>query len=722
MISGCSKTGNKNTSSQNTSTQKGKGRYVESNISLPPGIDKNATLQICKKNGMPYLYSFSGDKQLTVSGFQMNQDGSWIDDTPEWLKSIDLPIGANYQNMVMDDAAGNQYLYYVEISDEVYKASILKSSDGISYDVLIPEGWDEKIPDYNSYYTPERVTVLDDGTLVAYMLGEIKFYNATTMKIEHTITEADYNGISFISYGQNLIVGKSDYSLKLKGIDVYDTKKGYTKTSYPFESKIEGYSFLDVNKNKDIILCNPDGIHVLEESTSIWQTVVDGTLTSLTMQSLWNSGAIAGNDDNYYVLFNSSNGYSLIKYYYDETIDSIPSTELTIYSLKDNATIRQAVALFQQKHPEVRVNFTVAMTTDEYTTSNTAVKEDYIKTLNTELLAGGGTDMLLLDGLPADSYVEKGVLTDMSDVIKPMLDNGDLLTNILNPYIKEGKIYYAPVRFELPLLYGRNEEVKEIGTIDKLADYVNEQDSTSLFGNMTQDDFISVFSPFITSRIMTETATINKENLIALLSDIKVIAGNSGIIDQYSEDGYRGNNIWELASNIKLCLKSVNGFNDSMFPLGIVTYVNGDFIPFESSFIPECEIGINNNSKQKELCKEFISFVFSEEIGKEDFYDGFPVNAKALTLCSQLNRNDYQAYSEIENEDGSYSEIVFRVLNQEQIDTLVSACLSTNNRAINDTQINSVFLEETKDFFKGTLSAEETADRIIEKTSLYLSE
>lgn len=722
MISGCSKTGNKNTSSQNTSTQKEKGRYMESSITLPPDIDKNATIQLSKKNGMPYLYSFSGDEQLSVTGFQMNQDGSWIEDTPEWLKSIDLAIGANYQDMVMEDAVGNQYLYYVEITDEVYKASILKSSDGISYDVLIPEGWDEKIPDYNSYYTPERVTVLDDGTLVAYMLGEIKFYNATTMKIEHTITEADYNSISFISYGQNLIIGKSDYSLKLKGIDVYDTKKGYTKTSYPFESKIEGYSFLDVNKNKDIILCNPDGIHVLEESTSIWQTVVDGTLTSLTMQSLWNSGAIAGNDDNYYVLFNSSNGYSLIKYYYDETIDSIPSTELTIYSLKDNATIRQAVALFQQKHPEVRVNFTVAMTTDEYTTSNTAVKEDYIKTLNTELLAGGGTDMLLLDGLPADSYVEKGVLTDMSDVIKPMLDNGDLLTNILNPYIKEGKIYYAPVRFELPLLYGRNEEVKTIDTIDKLADYVNEHNATSFFGNMTQNDFISAFSPFITSRIMMENDAINKEKLIALLADLKVIADNSGIIDQYSEDGFHGNNLWDLASHIKLCLDSVNGFNDSMFSLGIVTYVNGDFVTFENSFIPECEIGINNNSKHKELCKEFISFVFSEEIGKDDFYDGFPVNTKALTLYSQLDRNNYEAYSEIENEDGSYSGIAFRTLNQEQIDTLVNACQSASNRAINDTQINSVFLEETKEFFKGNLSAEDTADRIIEKTSLYLSE
>ena len=44
--------------------------------------------------------------------------------------------------------------------------------------------------------------------------------------------------------------------------------------------------------------------------------------------------------------------------------------------------------------------------------------EDAVKALNTELLAGNVPDVLVLDGLPADSYIEKGILADISEVVQ----------------------------------------------------------------------------------------------------------------------------------------------------------------------------------------------------------------------------------------------------------------------------------------------------------------
>ena len=41
---------------------------------------------------------------------------------------------------------------------------------------------------------------------------------------------------------------------------------------------------------------------------------------------------------------------------------------------------------------------------------------DDIRTLNTELLGGNGADVLLLDGLSAESYIEKGILADLTDL------------------------------------------------------------------------------------------------------------------------------------------------------------------------------------------------------------------------------------------------------------------------------------------------------------------
>ena len=45
-------------------------------------------------------------------------------------------------------------------------------------------------------------------------------------------------------------------------------------------------------------------------------------------------------------------------------------------------------------------------------------EQDYIKALNTELLAGTGPDVLVLDGLPIASYIQKGVLAELGE------DNG----------------------------------------------------------------------------------------------------------------------------------------------------------------------------------------------------------------------------------------------------------------------------------------------------------
>lgn len=41
------------------------------------------------------------------------------------------------------------------------------------------------------------------------------------------------------------------------------------------------------------------------------------------------------------------------------------------------------------------------------------VSEDTIRALNTELLGGKGADVLILDGLPVESYQEKGILLDI---------------------------------------------------------------------------------------------------------------------------------------------------------------------------------------------------------------------------------------------------------------------------------------------------------------------
>ena len=77
--------------------------------------------------------------------------------------------------------------------------------------------------------------------------------------------------------------------------------------------------------------------------------------------------------------------------------------------------------LFQKKYPDVYVNIETGMSGDDSVTDT-----DALKVLNTEIMAGTGPDVLLLDGISEDTYIEKGMLEDLSGVLK----DTDIMSNI----------------------------------------------------------------------------------------------------------------------------------------------------------------------------------------------------------------------------------------------------------------------------------------------------
>ena len=60
------------------------------------------------------------------------------------------------------------------------------------------------------------------------------------------------------------------------------------------------------------------------------------------------------------------------------------------------------MGVYQRQNPDVRVSYEVALGDDSAVTES-----DAMRTLSTELLAGEGPDVLILDGMPVESYIEK---------------------------------------------------------------------------------------------------------------------------------------------------------------------------------------------------------------------------------------------------------------------------------------------------------------------------
>ena len=79
-------------------------------------------------------------------------------------------------------------------------------------------------------------------------------------------------------------------------------------------------------------------------------------------------------------------------------------------------------------------------------------------------------DILLMDGLPVNSYVEKGLLADVSDTVNPLISDGKLFDKIAQTYKgDDGKIYAVPMIFKVPIVIGRKSDLDKLNNLSDFA-------------------------------------------------------------------------------------------------------------------------------------------------------------------------------------------------------------------------------------------------------------
>ena len=120
--------------------------------------------------------------------------------------------------------------------------------------------------------------------------------------------------------------------------------------------------------------------------------------------------ALEESDAEFYVACAKETGENtLVKLSYDPDVAATPQQELTVYSLEEDAGMRRLIARFQKQNPDIYVNYQIGLSGEDGVTAS-----DALRMLNTEILAGDGPDVLMLDGISVDTYTEKGLLMDLT--------------------------------------------------------------------------------------------------------------------------------------------------------------------------------------------------------------------------------------------------------------------------------------------------------------------
>ena len=677
------------------------GRYVEKSIDLPEAVqtgEENAFLFINNSEGQLELYTFPRKPTKGESKIQytLNQDNNWIRNAPKWLNVDGLAL---YDLTYAPD--GTKYaLVAFQSKNNKFKVKILKSTDNQTSEEIIIDDFKTEV---KFKKCPISISVLEDNSILLGYYGYCSVYKDGKETVSFKIGDNSYalSANRLMSINENLNDGI-----------IIDVNSGKAISSVAIDLS-SSYSFCSDKKGNWYVI-NAKGLHRMAKDGSTWETLIDGSICSMGKPSLYIDDIVLGRDEDFFVKYSDSLGKGIIKHYiFNKDIPTYATNTLTILSLKECPTIRQAIIDFGLEHTDVQVEYRVLMNDKDGTTAT-----DHIKTINAELLSKKGSDILVVDGMPFQTYISKGVLTDLSDIVKPMLEKGFVLPHIINNYrTEDDKFFTVPLRITIPLAYGNKEAVNSTCSINSLADYAKKS-NIPLFGPKTYSysDLITILFKLYSNSFL-KAEGFDRNGLINFLTQLKVICTQT-VPAKEQPKALPESTFFSMSPiliNAKLALLGIGDISHMhqvYEPIAISDRIKGTYTSINKEFTPYEMVSINNSSSNKELAKEFLSSLLGESVQSVAVGDGFPVNLNALNDFG-MAEDDYVI---------CYDDLEFTQPSNETMQRIIDLFKNATTPAYLDEELLSMVKEEAESFLTDKTDVESTADKIIAKTKAYLTE
>lgn len=729
-----------------------KGRYIEAQVDLPQGFSgkEGAFFQLADEqksfvlldtaNCMAYLSTNQGRswEQVPLSGYERFYNEEGIAACSSAAVSED---GGVFLSCIMDEEEidvrkAARYLYFnVKQPKEEVKSFQMELEDGSE---LL-----------------NRAVFTKDGRLFAMSTTQ-NVYEVYPEKgsCRRIFTVDDYRDEAICVDGDFLTVidGSKAYTYNIKTGKTEDTDEVFSAYVAKQREKSLGAAMCASSDGKKLYIAGSNGIAGHVAGGSVMEQLVDGALTSLGDPSKVPITMIQNEDGSFYVYFENGELYS---YTYDKDAPAVPEKQLVIYGLYDNETVRRAISIFRKDHPEVFIRFDTALSGASGMTKNDAVKN-----LNTELLAGEGPDLILLDDMPYGSYEEKGMLADLSGIADEMAQSGDFFTGILNGFQSEGKTYVLPFRYQVPLLFGEASVLEKITDLKTLTEEVQKLAGTAdtpetVLGCYTPQEVLEKLYLCCANAWMGADGTVDTGALQEFLAYAKAIyeADRQSLDEQeleahleyvehikghYKEEKEAANVLFgigrsyeQIAQKQRMTAGYLTTIDDFLTLLAVKREYekqNTDisYEPLSGQekgiFCPTGTVGISIHAKEKELAEAFIRVLLGEQVQGSNFDDGFPVNAGAFADFTTNPTPGMAIGFGVDDRDGNWISLGLDWPSGQELAELKEMLHTLDTPALFEESLKKEVLEIGSQALKGEKGIEEGAQEIAQKLSLYLKE
>ncbi len=535
-------------------------------------------------------------------------------------------------------------------------------------------------------------------------------------------------------YGENFYLYGYDGAISVRSIETGEEIAKIEEAQQSEEGT--GFSFSMSNNfafSTDGRLFTQDstGVYSQDKDTGEKSRLFEGASYSFGRSTNMAMQFYVAPENTFVMLVQENDATKVYRYEYDENAVTDPAKTLEIWSLEDNGTLRTAISDFLSKNSDAAVNLTIGK--EEQGAQETA---DIIRNLNTRILAGDGPDIILLDGLPADSYAEKGMLTDLKQIV----DFSDAYEQLLAPLERNGELNYFPARFKTSLLLTKTEQLglfSDLESMVKAIESGNDKPVISAEGNdpfssLSEDerpvfeftDFNEMFDamyPTSEGKIF-ENGSLNKGAAKEFLDALKRISDKYKLVD--SAGGSGGSSYVVISSSGAADNETVSG--------NVVSYMNGRSVAgsfllgnltylsiFESedteyaimpgltegAYIPCTMMGICAGTDKEEIAAAFLQNMLADDV-QGTLGGGFPITQKGFDAQKE----------EISKANSAGVELSDVTFDMQSFISLLKMPVITDQVALDAVKAAA------EAYCGGKVVIDETVSMIEEATKLYLAE
>jgi ABC-type glycerol-3-phosphate transport system substrate-binding protein len=614
----------------------------------------------------------------------------------------------------------------------------------------------------------KNIRLTADGYIIGCADGVIQCFSMEGQK-KYEIENSDYTDICVA--GDKLVV------LTARDIETYDISDGHmleTITSFD-DTLTEGLEDAASEKGKDALSCSnimkydekSDQIYIMLGTGLFAYKLSDKLGTRLTtfksadirydfvVEDSDTFVAVTGDKsgNKRIVVYSSSDAYAA----YNSTKEASDSRTVTVYSLYYTESYENLITWYESDHSDITVQYIWGV--DD---QNGISEKDAISSLNTQLLAGEGPDVIIMDGLNVKSYENTGVLMDLSQVLDDIQkENPSCLKNVLYTYKNEdGSVYAIPAMETFTAVIGPEAEIRNVTDVQSLVAYINSQDKPADGNDLSfyyLESYFDTLYPVYASEIVDMEEHYDREMLKKFLEDLRLLydlemarttqdqindwTARFGAYEENIKDNYSGymsplfNREWSGRKLAFVDMKTMSEAwlfysikEDSMVGMEDNTANRDyDYEPWGTDegmiYVPNTILAVNSKKENRDSAVEFVKALFSAEVQKKYYGTecGNPVNMDGVRAWNEDALSMGTPGGAVEVGGNNYLNWTYWRTDEyleDYIDKLSRLCVPSNP----DVRIRSMIRENATDYLEGNASLEDTLNIIDKLLNVYLKE